>query len=203
MIAALRAEEKADIEHRDWCEAQTKAANSKNENLEYDKEQLDQKKQRAEDKKAELEKEIKTARAEEAEDLAAYEKLREDNTAAMNALEEKKVTLGQDIAGKMKEISEIEAVLGDKDASKKATDDLLESLKPNCDWISRTFDTRMEKRKAEMEGLANAKSVLAGAAPDAAMVATQRRAGHGSVDDELKALDSSERKFEKSFLQRA
>ena len=304
MIAALRAEEKADVEHRDWCEAQTSAANSKNENLEYDKEQLDQKKQRAEDKKAELEKEVakteqeiediktamadalenrnaehsafqealkddadavmllgkaiealsgfynkgaalvqqgpesdspppslsgdyegrksegggvvailsmikediekemKTGRAEEAEDLAAYDKLREDNTAAMNALDEKKVTLGQDIAGKMKEISEIEAVLGDKDASKKATDDLLESLKPNCDWIRRTFDTRMEKRKAEMEGLANAKSVLAGAAPEAAMVSTQR-APRRSVDDELRVLDAQERTFSKSFLQRA
>ena len=25
--------------------------------------------------------------------------------------------------------------------------------RPNCDWIARTFDMRMEKRKAEMEGL--------------------------------------------------
>merc|ERR1719316_1958690 len=139
--------------------------------------------------KEDIEKEMKTTRADEAEDLAAYEKLRDDNTASMHALEKKKVTLGQDIAGKMKEISEIEAILGDKDASKQATDDLLASLKPNCDWISRTFDTRMEKRKAEMEGLANAKSVLAGAAPEAAMVSTQR-APRRSVDDELRVLDA-------------
>merc|ERR1719316_1382092 len=292
MIVALREEEKADIAHRDWCESQSGAANSKNENLEYDKEQLEQKKERANNKKAELEaevektesemedlqkamdealenrnkeheafkqamqddadavmligkaiealnsfyapkllqqpeyttnpdtapeakfssnegrksegggviailsmikedieKEMKTTRADEAEDLAAYKKLYKESAASMKALEEKKVTLGQDIAGKMKEISEIEAVLGDKDASKKATDDLLESLKPNCDWISRTFDTRMEKRKAEMEGLANAKSVLAGAAPEAAMVSTQR-APRRSVDDELRVLDA-------------
>jgi len=310
MITALREEEKADIEHKDWCEAQQSAANSKNENLEYDKEQLGQKKQRAEDKKAELEaeveateaemadiekamqdaldtrnkeheafqkalkddadavmligkaiealdgfynkaliqqpeykanedtapetfsgdyegrksegggviailsmikedieNEIKHSRMDEAEDLAAYEKLRTESQASLTALEEKKVSLNQDIAGKMRDISGIEAVLEDKENSKTATDDLLKSLKPNCDWIARTFDMRMEKRKAEMEGLSNAKNVLAGAAPDAAMVATmvatQRRAGHGSVDDELKALDSSERKFEKSFLQRA
>merc|ERR1719199_1682209 len=293
MIEALRAEEKADIEHRDWCESQTGGANSKNENLEYDKEQLDQKKERAENKRVDLEaevektegemedlqkamdealetrnkeheafkqamkddadavmligkaiealnsfyapkmllqqpeytenpdtapeatfssnesrgtqgggviailsmikedieKEMKTTRADEAEDLAAYQKLFKDSTASMEALEAKKVTLGQDIAGKMGEISDIESTTGDKEASKKAADELLESLKPNCDWISRTFDTRMEKRKAEMEGLANAKSVLAGAAPEAAMVSTQRAPGH-SVDDALRVLDA-------------
>jgi len=306
MITALREEEKADIEHKDWCEAQQSAANSKNENLEYDKEQLGQKKERAENKKAELveeveateaemadikkamedalatrvaeneafkkalkddadavmligkaiealdgfynkaliqqpeykanedtapetfsgdyegrksegggviailsmikediENEMKHARKDEAEDMAAYEKLRAESQASLTALEEKKVSLNQDIAGKMRDIAGVEAVLEDKENSKTATDDLLKSLKPNCDWIARTFDMRMEKRKAEMEGLTNAKGVLAGAAPDAAMVTTQRRAGHGSVDDQLKALDASERKFEKSFLQRA
>jgi len=306
MITALREEEKADIEHKDWCEAQQSAANSKNENLEYDKEQLGQKKERAENKKAELEAEVeateaemadiekamqdakdtriketeafkkalkddadavmligkaiealdgfynkallqqpeykanedtapetfsgdyegrksegggviailsmikedienemKHARKDEAEDMAAYEKLRAESQASLTALEEKKVSLNQDIAGKMRDIAGVEAVLEDKENSKTATDDLLKSLKPNCDWIARTFDMRMEKRKAEMEGLTNAKGVLAGAAPDAAMVTTQRRAGHGSVDDQLKALDASEQKFEKSFLQRA
>jgi len=306
MITALREEEKADIEHKDWCESQQSAANSKNENLEYDKEQLGQKKERAENKKAELveeveateaemadikkamedalatrvaeneafkkalkddadavmligkaiealdgfynkallqqpeykanedtapetfsgdyegrksegggviailsmikediENEMKHARKDEAEDMAAYEKLRTESQASLTALEEKKVSLNQDIAGKMRDIAGVEAVLEDKTNSKTATDDLLKSLKPNCDWIARTFDMRMEKRKAEMEGLTNAKGVLAGAAPDAAMVTTQRRAGHGSVDDQLKALDASELKFEKSFLQRA
>merc|ERR1719298_91591 len=58
MIEALREEEKADIEHRDWCESQTNGANSKNENLEYDMEQLEQKKKRAEEAKAELEEEV-------------------------------------------------------------------------------------------------------------------------------------------------
>merc|ERR1719274_471912 len=223
MIVALREEEKADIAHRDWCESQSGAANSKNENLEYDKEQLEQKKERANNKKAELEaevektesemedlqkamdealenrnkeheafkqamkddadavmligkaiealnsfyapkllqqpeystnpdtapeaefssnegrksegggviailsmikedieKEMKTTRADEAEDLAAYKKLYEESAASMKALEEKKVSLGQDIAGKVKEIAELDAVYADKEASKKA-----------------------------------------------------------------------------------
>merc|ERR1719316_1112706 len=64
MIVALREEEKADIAHRDWCESQSGAANSKNENLEYDKEQLEQKKERANNKKAELEAEVEKTESE-------------------------------------------------------------------------------------------------------------------------------------------
>merc|ERR1719199_2108640 len=96
--------------------------------------------------KEDIEKEMKTTRADEAEDLAAYKKLYKDSAASMKALEAKKVSLGKEIAG-------LDAVFADKEASKKATDDLLASLKPNCDWIARTFDTRMEQRKAEMKGL--------------------------------------------------
>merc|ERR1719375_1653718 len=48
MIENLRAEEKADIEHRDWCEDEKKSAEFKNENLQYDQEQLTQKIERAE-----------------------------------------------------------------------------------------------------------------------------------------------------------
>merc|ERR1719473_219162 len=68
MIEALREEEKADIAHRDWCESQTGAANSKNENLEYDKEQLDQKKERANNAKVDLEAEVEKTEG-EMEDL--------------------------------------------------------------------------------------------------------------------------------------
>jgi hypothetical protein len=306
MIVALREEEKADIAHRDWCESQSGAANSKNENLEYDKEQLEQKKERANNKKAELEaevektdsemedlqkamdealenrnkeheafkqamkddadavmligkaiealngfynpkmlmqqpeyttnpdtapeaefssnegrksegggviailsmikedieKEMKTTRADEAEDLAAYKKLYKDSAASMKALETKKVSLGQDIAGKMKEIAGLDAVYADKEASKKATDDLLDALKPNCDWIARTFDTRMEQRKAEMKGLQDAKAVLAGADPKAGFMTTKVLGGQRSRQDALRELDATESNIGSSFLQR-
>ena len=56
------------------CEAQQSAANSKNENLEYDKEQLGQKKERAENKKAELEAEVEATEAE----MADIEKAMQD-----------------------------------------------------------------------------------------------------------------------------
>merc|ERR1719201_2195809 len=152
--------------------------------------------------KEDIEKEMKTTRADEAEDLAAYKQLYKDSAASMKALEEKKVSLGQDIAGKMKEIADIESTNADKEASKKAADELLESLTPNCDWISRTFDTRMEKRKAKMEGLQNAKSVLAGADPEAGLVTTGSVMGRRNVDDALRELDATEQSIGSSFLQR-
>merc|ERR1719482_1340285 len=152
--------------------------------------------------KEDIEKEMKTTRKDEAEDLAAYKQLYKDSSASMKALEEKKVSLGQDIAGKVKEIAELDAVYADKEASKKATDDLLESLKPNCDWIARTFDTRMEQRKAEMKGLANAKAVLAGAAPEAGFVTTKVMGGQRTAEEALRELDVTENNIGASFLQR-
>jgi predicted nucleic acid-binding Zn-ribbon protein len=301
MIANLRAEEKADIEHKDWCESEKSAAAAKNENLEYDKDQLAKKLERAEEQKKvledeviatdsektdtiaamnaslatrneeneafkqalkddadavkligmaleslsrvygliqqpeykenpdtapetfegeyggrqsegggilailsmikeDIEKEMKTASKEEAEALEAYTKEAKDSAATVKALEEKLVSLGQDIASKMKEIAALDGVLEDKSNSKTATDDYLEELKPNCDWVDTHFDSRMSARKAEMEGLQKAKAVLAGAGADEEVALV---VGKQTVDQELQALDETEKSFTKSFLQRS
>jgi hypothetical protein len=303
MIENLRAEEKADIEHKDWCESEKSAAAFKNENLEYDKEQLAKKVERAENQKKELEdeviktdtektdmliamneslatrneenaafqkalkddaeavklismaldslsrvygfiqqpeykenpdtapeafegeyggrqsegggilailsmikedieKEMKTSSKEEAEALATYTQEAKDSAATVKALEAKLVTLGQDIASKMKEIAGLNGVLDDKSNSKTATDDYLEELKPNCDWVDTHFDSRMSKRKAEMEGLQKAKAVLAGAGAEDEVALV---AGKQTLDQRLDALDATERATEhsiSSFLQR-
>merc|ERR1719311_1907262 len=141
MIKNLRDEEKADIEHRDWCETNQKAAESKNENLQYDMEQLTQKIERATgDKenldtppeimegeyggrksegtgiiailsmiKEDIEKDMKVASEEEADALKAYQELTADSQATVDALDAKIVSLGQDIAAKMKAIAEFES----------------------------------------------------------------------------------------------
>jgi len=301
MIANLRAEEKADIEHRDWCEDNQKSAEFKNENLQYDQEQLGEKIGRAENQKAaleeevqktddeknmtltamaealatrneenkafkqalkddadavklisqaievlagyysllqkkqpeykenpdtppetfegdyegrksegggiiailsmikeDIEKEMKVASKEEAEALKAYEDLRAESQATVDALDEKLVSLGQDIAGKMKEIADLTALKDQKAASESATTDFLTDLGPNCDWVDKYFDSRMSKRKAEMEGLQKAKAVLAGAGSEGVDLIVE----HKSVDEELEDLDETERNFQKSFLQR-
>jgi len=300
MIKNLRDEEKADIEHRDWCESETKSAEFKNENLQYDQDQLTQKIERADNQKVKLEeevaktdeeknmtltamaealatrnsenaafkqalkddsdavalisqaievlsgyysllqkkqpeyksnpdtppetfegdyegrksegggiiailsmikedieKEMKVASEEEAEALKAYEALRADSQATVDALDAKIVSLGQDIAGKMKEIADLESVKQNKADSEAATDAFLTDLGPNCDWVDKYFDSRMSKRKAEMEGLQEAKAILAGAESEGPALITQ----HATVDEELKDLDETEKKFQRSFLQ--
>merc|ERR1719181_1695775 len=300
MIANLRAEEKADIEHRDWCESEQKSAEFKNENLQYDQEQLTQKIDRAEGQrvkleeevaktqteknetltamaealatrnsenkafkqalkddsaavglisqaievlsgyysliqkkqpeyksnpdtppeimegeyggrksegggiiailsmiKEDIEKEMKVASEEEADALKAYQELNADSQATVDALDAKIVSLGQDIAGKMKAIAEFESVKQNKADSESATDTFLEDLGPNCDWVDKYFDSRMEKRKVEMDGLQEAKAILAGAGAEGPTLVTV----HQTVDQELQDLDETEKKFQRSFLQ--
>merc|ERR1719453_1726330 len=148
--------------------------------------------------KEDIEKEMKVASKEEAEALKAYQDLYADSKATVDALDAKIVSLGQDIAAKMKEIADLESVKQNKADSEAATDNFLTDLGPNCDWVDKYFDSRMEKRKAEMEGLQEAKAVLAGAESEGPGLITM----HASVDEELKDLDDTEAKFQRSFLQR-
>merc|ERR1719217_265062 len=146
--------------------------------------------------KEDIEKEMKVSSEEEHEALLAYEKMRSEGQATVNALDEKIVSLGQDIANKMKEIADLSAVKENKASSESATNDFLADLGPNCEWVDKHFDSRMTKRKAEIEGLQKAKAVLAGAS-ETSLVSSKHH-----VDAELKELDETEQNFQRSFLQR-
>jgi len=173
--------------------------------------------------KEDVQKEMKTAMDEEHQALLSYEKLLSESNGSMNAMKTKKTTLERDVAGVNMEIANTEAVHGDKDASKTATDTYLSDLAPNCDWVMNTFDTRTEQRKAEIAGLSNAKSILGGAGYEGvpALVAAKSSASttqvevkkvapaapkdkaHESVDDALKELDADALTFgNPAFLQR-
>merc|ERR1719301_14367 len=147
--------------------------------------------------KEDIEKEMKVASKEEAEALKDYEDLRADSQATVDALDAKLVSLGQDVAAKMKEIADLGAVKQNKADSEAATDTFLEDLGPNCDWVDKYFDSRMEKRKVEMDGLQEAKAILAGAGAEGPTLVTV----HQTVDQELQDLDETEKKFQRSFLQ--
>merc|ERR1719287_252246 len=157
--------------------------------------------------KEDMVKEMAKSKEDEAASLAAYQKLYDESAASMQALEDKKTTLQSDVAAVVKQITDTNAVHFDTEESKSATDDMIEGLKSSCDWIKRTFESRRDARKAEMQGLQDAKSVLAGAAPGEAetkLVATGSVFGkhQKSVQDELRDLDKVESHFEASFLQR-
>jgi len=48
-------------------------------------------------------------------------------------------------------------------------EEYLKKIKPDCDWMLNAFEERVEKRKAEMNGLVTAKEYLTGAAPPSMM----------------------------------
>jgi hypothetical protein len=311
MMAKLRDEEQADIEHKDWCESERNKANSGNEELEYEKDQLDAKIKRADSKtkdnekehaatqkemsdlkgemesaltvrnaenaafkdaikadadavallgkaieslskyytkntllqtsakedpeytedpnvapeadfadagshstantgivstlgmiKEDLTNEMKVARKEEADALAAYRKLLAESQASMDAMEQKCVDLKAGIAGLAKEKSDTQAVWDDKQASKAATDEYLADMKENCDWIMSEFNNRKTQRKDELAGLEDAKNALAGMKGPALVVKDRVMTKRASVQDALRELDNEEAQLGVSFLQR-
>ena len=107
--------------------------------------------------KEDLENEMKVARKEEGDALAAYRALLKESQESMDAMEQKCVDLKSGVATLAKEISDTQAVYDDKQASKKATDEYLADMKENCDWIMAEFNNRKQARKDE---LADRKSVV-------------------------------------------
>jgi len=59
---------------------------------------------------------------------------------------------------------------GRKSDMKEDKEEELATVKSGCGWILKTFDTRKEKRSAEIDGLMEAKAMLMGAAPAEGLV---------------------------------
>jgi hypothetical protein len=79
------------------------------------------------------------------------------------------------IANKQGELSDEHLSLEANQADLKNEKDYEKSIKPDCDWILKAFQTRADQRKAEMNGLVGAKEFLAGYQPAAELV--QKKAG--------------------------
>jgi len=115
--------------------------------------------------KEDLEKEIKVAREEEAASQAEYETQRGDAQDALDAKVKTETALKAEEADLDGKIAETEGQISSHEEMKGNTADEKEALKPSCEWVKNSFDSRREKRKAEVEGLQEAKSILAGAPP--------------------------------------
>jgi hypothetical protein len=174
--------------------------------------------------KEDTENEMKVATEEENAAQKSYETLRFESVGAIKAMQKKKSTLMQQEAALDVHIANAEKVHYDTEDSKNSTEDYVADLKPNCDWVSSTFDTRKEQRDSEIEGLLSAKSILNGAGYDetaamsavatkstSAKVSTPPQQGgwqdpkklDATVDQELDELDADALHFGKTvFLQR-
>jgi len=114
-----------------------------------------------------LEKEMKVGREEEAAAQAEYEKLRGDCQEAMDALVKTKTALEEEEATLDAKIADTEGEIDSHKEQLTNTADETEALKPSCEWVKSKFEARRTKRKAELEGLQEAKSILSGARPPA------------------------------------
>jgi len=116
--------------------------------------------------KEDVQKEIETSRADNAAAEAQYEKERADLQDTLNAQRSMK-------AATERRLGEVQEALQDKTKSKgKLESDLAgeaqleSSLYDDCAWVATHFDSRREKRQAEIDGLIEAKGYLAGAETD-------------------------------------
>merc|ERR1719359_1859011 len=85
-------------------------------------------------------------------------------TVLKNLLE-KKGNLKQTIIETNNNIDEKQSDIKDLNDLLTEEKEYLSEIKPDCDWILSEFEDRYTRRQTEMEGLTNAKSMLAGADP--------------------------------------
>merc|ERR1719310_1359818 len=135
--------------------------------------------------KEDLEDEISNGVKTEEETQAKYEETLGEANKLLDELRAKKTNLEQSISDTNTEIDEAGVVKEDTQGLLKEEKDYLASIKPDCDWILNSFTERREKRAIEMEGLLQAKGMLAGASPG--LVET----GVTFDDDEFKSMSFS------------
>jgi len=115
--------------------------------------------------KEDLEDEISNGVKDEGETQAKFEEQLGEANTLLEELKAKKTNLEQAISDTNTEIDENDVKKEDLQDLLKEEKDYLASIKPDCDWILNSFTERRTKRAAEMEGLLQAKGMLAGASP--------------------------------------
>jgi chromosome segregation ATPase len=109
-----------------------------------------------------FQKEIDTARKEDAESQAAYEADRADLQKVLDKLTQSRNAKDKELAELNMKIAMMEGAQGQKKNQKKLEGEKKLTLEDQCGWVKTHFETRRDKRKAEMDGLVEAKNYLAG-----------------------------------------
>jgi len=119
-----------------------------------------------------LEDEIKNGTKDEGDAQAEHEKAMDVAKKLKESLVEKKTTLEETIAKRDEERVEEHRLKGINLNDKTAELDYKAEIKPDCDWIIGSFESRAKAREGEMNGLTSAKEYLAGAKPSLLQVTT-------------------------------
>jgi hypothetical protein len=112
--------------------------------------------------KSDVEKDIKTATAEEAKAKTEYETFKSDTEALIKSLESEKADLEGEVGDAETAVVDAKKTRKDK---KKVLDDtmaFLRSIAPSCDYMAVNFELRKANREAEIDGLIEAGASLEG-----------------------------------------
>jgi len=112
--------------------------------------------------KEDTENEMKVARQDDADAEAAYEKNRAALQETLDAQSASKVQAEKELAATEEKIADTEEFQSGKAADLAEEKKLKGSIEKDCAWVKSHFESRRDKRKAEMEGLVEAKNFLAG-----------------------------------------
>jgi len=113
--------------------------------------------------KEDMEMEMKTGRE---EDAAAQKKYEEDRKAMQGTLDSQlasKTQTEKDLAEHQAKMADTQQYVDQHSADLEAAKDMQATLEHDCAWVETHFDTRRDKRKNEIDGLVDAKNILAGA----------------------------------------
>eukprot|EP00444_Apocalathium_aciculiferum_P008415 CAMPEP_0183394876 /NCGR_PEP_ID=MMETSP0370-20130417/8903_1 /TAXON_ID=268820 /ORGANISM="Peridinium aciculiferum, Strain PAER-2" /LENGTH=712 /DNA_ID=CAMNT_0025575367 /DNA_START=72 /DNA_END=2210 /DNA_ORIENTATION=- len=109
-----------------------------------------------------LDKEIKTGQADDAEAQKMYEGQRGAMQNALDAQMGTKLATENELADVRSQKNDAEEFNAQKGADLVAEKDLKDSIYSDCSWVKTHFQTRRDNRKSEMDGLVEAKGYLAG-----------------------------------------
>merc|ERR1719235_2344282 len=151
--------------------------------------------------KDEYKKELKTAKDDEKFALDAYWKMRHGTEQQIATLDEELVTLEGQLAKTLQVIKRTTRVQADTNTTWDATSDYLVELKPNCDWVDKTYASRKEARDAEVTELKNSILVLSGAELPG-LIATKSTVSKTpmSAAEELRAVNAEPSLVRPTFL---
>jgi len=106
--------------------------------------------------------EMKTGRKQDAEAQEDYEQDRTAMEDVFRALKESHSTKENELAETQDALRDAKAFMEQKEDEMDDEKDMKQTLTKDCEWLRTHFDTRRSKRKAELEGLAEAKNIIAG-----------------------------------------
>merc|ERR1719277_877220 len=116
--------------------------------------------------KEDLQNEIKTGRADDEANQVTYEKDSKALRDTLKAQTESKVEATKDKAQLAEKIADLEEERGLHENDLSSEVDKEGILNTNCAWVESHFTSRRDKRKAEIQGLQDAKNFLAGVDSD-------------------------------------